>query len=150
MKVFICLFFLIFSGLLSSQEFGAQFLTIDETTLPEVFQIENSFFIQKYKKQQFSKTLGLSSSNYWQPVSMQDALNKQDSYLNRKPNTNRPINAETLGFSKAVKKERAIQVRVNEPYYLGRNRVYNSVYRDASMPFFYNPFHHRTVPFFEY
>ncbi|GGD93049.1 hypothetical protein [Planktosalinus lacus] len=150
MKIFISLLFLTFSSLLTAQEFGSQFLKMNDHTLPELFLVENSFFVQKYEKLNFSKTLGVSSSNYWQPVSMEDALNKQKSYLNRKQETKRPINAETLGFRKVIRKESSIRVEVHDPYFLRRTGVQNSVYRDASMPFFYNPFHYRVVPGTEY
>lgn len=150
MKIFISLLLLFFSSLLTAQEFGSKFLTVNENTLPELFLVENSFFAQKYEKLNFSKTLGVSSSNYWQPVSMEDALNKQESYLNRKQKTKSPINAETLGFRKVIKKESSIRMEVRDPYFVRRNGVQNSVYKDASVPFFYNPFHYRVVPGTEY
>lgn len=143
MKVFVNILILFLSGFLTAQEFGSQFLTMDATTLPEVYFVENSFFVQKYEKLTFSKTLGVSSSNYWKPVSMTDALNEQHSYMDRKQQTQKPINAETLGFRKVIKQESSIQVRVNDPYSLRRNQVQNPVYRDASMPFLYNPYYHR-------
>lgn len=137
-------FFLI--GTMSSQEFGSQYLTINDNTLPQIFPVENSFFIQKYDKINFSNTLGVNSSNYWKAVSMEDAHNKQDAYLNRKNSTKRPITAETLGFRKVIEKERSIKIEINDPYYVRRSGVKNQVYRDASMPFIYNPFYTRYVP----
>ncbi len=138
----IVLFF--FSGFLFSQEFGSKFFTIDENSLPQVFTIDNSYFVKKHSTSTFPKSMGITSSNYWQPVSMLDALNKQDAYLNRRNTVENKITAESLGFRKIIEKESAIKVEVNEPYYLRRNSVRNTVYRDASMPFLYNPYYNRT------
>lgn len=88
--------------------------------------------------------MGITANNYWQPVSMMDALNRQDAYLNRRNTSENKITAESLGFRKIIEKESAIKVEVNDPYYLRRNSVRNAVYRDASMPFLYNPYYNRT------
>lgn len=138
----IVLFFL--TGFLFSQEFGSKFFTIDENSLPQVFTFEKSYFVQKHTTSTFPKSMGITSTNYWQPVSMIDALNRQDAYLKRKNTTENKITAESLGFRKVIEKESAIKIEVNDLYYTRRNSVKNSVYRDASMPFFYNPYYSRT------
>lgn len=138
----IVLFFI--TGFLFSQEFGAKFITIDENTLPQVFVVENSFFVKKYSKISFSETLGMNSTNYWKPVSMEDAMNKQESYLNRKNTTQTPITAETLGFRKSIKTESSVKFEIKNPYYPSNSHFKNDVYRDASLPSFYNPFYSRT------
>jgi hypothetical protein len=146
MKIKLTILALILYGTSFSQEFGSQFLTINESTLPQVFAVENSFFIHKYDKVTFTHTLGVTASNYWKAVSMEEALNRQEAYLNRRNTTTRPITAETLGFRRVVEKERTIWVEVRDPYFARRNGVRNQVYRDASMPFMYSPYFPRFVP----
>ncbi len=146
MKFKLTILALLLYGTIISQEFGSQFLTIDENSLPQIFALENSFFIHKYDKVVFTNTLGVTASNYWKAVSMEDALNRQEAYLNRKNTTSRPITAETLGFRRVVEKESAIRVEVRDPYFTRRNGIRNQVYRDASMPFMYNPYFPRYVP----
>lgn len=132
--------FFFLTGFLFSQEFGSQFFTINENSLPQVFKLETSYFVQKHTAIAFPKTMGITSSNYWQPVSMMDALNKQDAFLNRKNTVESQITAESMGFRRAIEKETSIRIEVRDPYFERRNGLRNSVYRDASMPFFYNPF----------
>lgn len=146
MKSKLAILTLLLYGTMVSQEFGSQFLTINENTLPPVFAVENSFFVQKFEKISFTNTLGITSGNYWTAVSMEEALNRQDAYLNRRNTVTRPINAETLGFRRVIEKERAVRVEVRDPYFARRNGIRNEVYRDASMPFFYTPYFHRFVP----
>lgn len=146
MKIKLTILVLLLYGTIFSQEFGSQFLTITESSLPQVFPVENSFFVQKYDKVTFTNTLGVTSGNYWKAVSMEDALNRQDAYLNRKNTTTTPITAETLGFRRVIEKERSIRIEVRDPYFVRRNGVRNQVYRDASMPFIYNPYFPRYVP----
>jgi len=146
MRLKITILALLLYGTMISQEFGSQFLTINESTLPQVFMVENSFFVHKYSKVTFTNTLGVTSSNYWNAVSMEDALNRKDAYLNRKNTTSNPITAETLGFRRVIEKERSIRIEVRDPYSVRRNGVINQVYRDASMPFMYNPYFPRYVP----
>lgn len=131
----------------SSQDFESRFYTIDDNSLPSLLQLDQSNFVKRFDKVSFTPTLGISSGNYWKPVSMIDAMNQQEAYLNRKNDDKTPsITAETLGFKKTVEKESKIKVEVRNPYFVRRNSVQNSVYRDASLPFFYNPFHHRGAP----
>lgn len=139
-------FFLFLTGFLFSQEFGSQFFTIDESSLPQVFNLETSPFVQKHTASTFPKSMGITSSNYWRPVSMMDALNKQDAYLNRKNTVENQITAESLGFRRIIEKESAIHIEVRDPSFERRSGVRNTVYRDASMPFFYNPFYYRPSP----
>jgi hypothetical protein len=146
MRIKLTLLALLLYGTIFSQEFGSQFLTITEDTLPQTFAVENSFFIHTYDKVAFTNTLGVTASNYWKAVSMEDALSRQDAYLNRRNTTTTPINAETLGFRRVIQKESAIRVEVRDPYFVRRNGVRNQVYRDASMPFMYNPYFPRYVP----
>lgn len=135
--------FLFLTGFLFSQEFGSQFFTIDESSLPQVFTLNTSYFVQKHTASTFPKSMGITSSNYWQPVSMMDALNKKDAYMNRRNTVENKITAESLGFRKIIEKESAIRIEVRDPYFERRSGVRNTVYRDASMPFFYNPFYYR-------
>lgn len=140
MKIKSTIFIIFLCGNLFSQEFGTQFLTINENTLPPVFAVENTYFYQKYEKINFTNTLGLTASNYWNAVSMEEALNRQEAYLNRKNTTQKPINAEALGFRRVIEKEPVIRVEMRDPFYARRNGIRNEVYRDASMPFLYNPY----------
>tara|TARA_R110000850_G_scaffold277086_1_gene422520 strand:+ start:266096 stop:266587 length:492 start_codon:yes stop_codon:yes gene_type:complete len=136
-----------FSLTVSSQDFESRFYTIDDSSLPPLLQLDQSNFVKRFDKVSFTPTLGISSGNYWKPVSMIDALNQQEAYLNRKNEDTKPsITAETLGFKKVTEKESRIQVEVRDPYFTRRNRAHNSVYRDASLPFFYSPFYQRGVP----
>lgn len=137
------LFFL--TGFLFSQEFGAKFLTIDENSLPSVHSLNESFFVQKYTKDFFTTNIGITTNNYWQPVSMMDALNKQEAYLNRKNTTKNQITAESLGFRRIVEKEKTFKVEVNSPYSINQNSVKNAVYNDVSIPFLYNPYFNKPV-----
>ncbi|MEX2349791.1 MAG: hypothetical protein WD554_02835 [Flavobacteriaceae bacterium] len=147
MKFLLYIFSFCFSLTVSSQDFESRFYTIDDNSLPPLLQLDQSNFVKRFDKVSFTPTLGISSGNYWKPVSMIDALNQQEAYLNRKNEENQPsITAESLGFQKAIKKDSKIQVEINDPYFARRNRVHNSVYRDASLPFFYNPFYQRGVP----
>jgi hypothetical protein len=146
MRIKLTILALLLYGIIFSQEFGSQFLTINENTLPQTFAVENSFFIHTYDKVTFTNTLGVTASNYWKAVSMEEALNRQDAYLNRRNTTTTPINAETLGFRRVIQKESTIRVEVRDPYFARRNGVRNQVYRDASMPFMYNPYFPRYVP----
>ncbi len=144
MKRNLSIVFLLLTGFLFSQEFGAKFFTINENSLPQVFTLDNSYFVQKHTASNFPRSMGITTNNYWQPVSMMDALNRQDAYLNRRNNTSEnKITAESLGFRRVVEKESGIRVQVKEPYYETRSRVRNTVYRDASMPFYYNPYYYR-------
>lgn len=143
MKRYLSLVFFFLTGLLFSQEFGSQFYTIDDNSLPQVLSINNNYFVQKHTESNFSKSMGITSSNYWKPVSMTDALNQQDAYLNRKNTTEKKLTAESLGFKKVIEKESAIRIEVRDPYYKRRSGVRNTVYKDASMPLFYNPFYYR-------
>ena len=120
-----------------SQEFGAKFLTFSEETLPAVFVVENSNFLQLTKKTKFSKNLQVNASNYWNPVSMIDALSNQDAYLNRKNTVQKEYTAESLGFARPATNEPSIQFQVRTPNYSEGYRVKNTVYRDVSMPFVY-------------
>lgn len=147
MKFFFYILSFCFTITAAAQDFESQFYTIDDTSLPPLLQLEESNFVKRFDKVSFSPTLGISSDNYWKPVSMIDALNRQEAYLNRKnENTKSTITAESLGFKKAVEKESIIQVEVRNPFYERRNSVHNSVYRDASLPFYYNPFNQRNAP----
>jgi hypothetical protein len=146
MRIKLTILALLLYGNVISQEFGSQFLTITENSLPQIFAVENSFFIHKYDKVTFTNTLGVTASNYWKAVSMEEALNRQEAFLNRKNTTTRPITAETLGFRRVVEKESAIRIEVRDPYFVRRNGIRNQVYRDASMPFMYNPYFPRYVP----
>lgn len=146
MKLKVTIFLFLLYGNIFSQEFGSQFLTINENSLPSVFAVENTYFFQKFNKISFSNTLGLTASNYWNAVSMEEALNRQEAYLNRRNTTQRPINAETLGFRRVIEKEPTIRVEMRDPYFARRSGIRNEVYRDASMPFFYNHYFPRYVP----
>lgn len=146
MKRSISIVFFFLTGFLFSQEFGSQFFTIDESSLPQVFSLETSYFVQKHNATAFPKSMGITSSNYWQPVSMMDALNKQDAYMNRRNAVENKITAESLGFRRIIEKEKTIRIEVRDPYFERRSGVKNTVYRDASMPFFYNPFYYRPSP----
>lgn len=146
MKIKLTILSLLLYGTIFSQEFGSQFLTINDNTLPQIFAVENSFFVHKYDKVTFTNTLGVTANNYWKAVSMEEALNRQEAYLNRKNTTTTPINAETLGFRRVIEKESFIKIEVRDPYYARRNGVRNQVYRDALMPFMYNPYFPRYVP----
>jgi hypothetical protein len=139
--------FFFLTGFLFAQEFGATFFTIDESSLPQVFTFDNSYFVQKHTTSTFPKSMGITSSNYWQPVSMLDALNKQDAYLNRRNTVENKITAESLGFRRqTTERESTIRFEVRDPYFETSRGVRNTVYRDASMPFFYNPFYYRPAP----
>ncbi len=126
-----------------SQEFGQHFLTINEETLPSFNLVEQSDLINKSGKVEFTKNLRVNASNYWEPVSMMDALTQQDSYLKRKNTVKKEITAESLGFNLPKPAESAIQSEVSIPNYFDSNRVRNSVYKDVSMPFIYPSYNDR-------
>lgn len=146
MRFFATILLFLLYGNSFSQEFGTQFLTINENTLPPVFAVENSYFVQKFDKVSFTNTLGVTPGNYWKAVSMVDALNKKDILLTRRNTIQRPINAETLGFRRVIEKEPIIRVEVRDPYFVRRSGIKNEVYRDVSMPFLYNAYFLRYVP----
>lgn len=143
MKTKFSIVLILLTGFLFSQEFGTKFLTIDESSLPQVFTLDNSYFVQKHTASNFPRSMGITTNNYWQPVSMIDALNRQDAYLNRRNTSENKITAESLGFRRVVEKESGIRIEVNDPNYERRSRVRNTVYRDASMPFYYSPYYYR-------
>jgi len=138
------LFFILCLGFSAhAQEFGQHFLTINAETLPSFHIVEKSDFINKSGKVEFTKNLRVNASNYWNPVSMMDALTQQDSYLNRKNTIKKEITAESLGFTLPKPTESTIQFQVGTPNYFDSNRVRNSVYKDVSMPFLYPSYNER-------
>lgn len=145
MRILVLFFCCLFVGPLFSQEFGQQFFTISEESLPKSYLLENSSFVQKYGLIDFHVSVGINQDNYWKAVSMEEAYAKEEAYLNRRKNpVQKTITSETLGFQKTLpKKEMGIQVEVYDRGFNPSSRFRNTVYRDASMvPYYFNPYYY--------
>jgi len=139
MKHLANIFFLTLSSLLFSQDFESRFYVINDESLPIVSVVEESMFFRKNSKITFAGDLRINSDNYWQAVDMNAAINKQESYLNRKNTIQKEITSESLGLYRPRKNdESGVQVRLQPGIYHNQhNRTQNSVYRDMSVPMFY-------------
>lgn len=129
-----------------AQDLETRFYSLTDISLPTVFVLEESTLLAKMKKISFSSNLQVTSSNYWQPVNMLQAMEQQSSYLATKASPKKEITAESLGFQTQQEKEADVQIYFNNARHSRRQRVRNSVYQDVSQPFLYNPFYYRNTP----
>ncbi|HZH69186.1 MAG TPA: hypothetical protein VFD80_01885 [Flavobacteriaceae bacterium] len=140
MKSLIHLFFLFITGIVFSQDFETRFYVINDESLPIVSVVEESMFFRKNSKITFKGDLRINANNYWQAVDMNAAINKQESYLNRKNTVQKEITSESLGLYRPKKNnDSGVQVRFQPGIYnTQRNRTKNSVYIDMSQPIYYS------------